>query len=377
MFPSKNIDTLIEDFSYDKAMVLFLGAGCDLTFCYPEYSRYDHLRDVDKHRLNWDNLLKELTENACVSNDEYESIISLSSNTLKAAILKHRLGDSYIPIIQNWLYSHCNRSVLLDSYPLYKDYQATPTEENLKKVPFGTLFVLAELILRQHSIKAVITQNYNNFLSEAIKILLEKDENESYGVRQKCKSIDVYDGWKDAPFGNDTFLIYHVHGYILSPSEKMPKKESNHIVLSDEEFYQMSKDVFSWQNVIQINYLTHYCCIMLGLSLDDLTTLRLLRHANIEAEEFVSIVKEYIQRWKKNAERKNLHIVIDDFANINLFPLMEQERLLIPALVNICRNAITNKGLDVNNDDISIQLSFVCTAENEAYKVIEQFVRNQ
>lgn len=282
MFQSQNIDILKKDFLDNKAMALFLGAGCDLTWCYPENSRYDHLRDVGKHRLNWDNLLKELTENACVSNDEYNSINSLSSNTLKAAILKHRLGDSYIPIIQNWLYSHCNRSVLLDSYPLYKDYQTTPTEENLKKVPFGTLFVLAELILRQDSIKAVITQNYNNFLSEAIKILLEEDKNNSYGVRQKCKPIDVYDGWKDNPFDSDTFLIYHVHGYIPSPSEKMLKKENNHIVLSDEEFYHMSKEVFSWKNVIQINYLTHYSCIMLGLSLDDLTSLRLLRHANID-----------------------------------------------------------------------------------------------
>lgn len=282
MFPSQNIDILKKDFQDNKAIALFLGAGCDLTFCYPDGSRYDYLRDVGKHRLNWDNLLKELTENACISRKEYRAIRRLSSNTLKAAILKHRLGDSYIPIIQNWLYSHCNRSVLLDSYPSYKDYQTTPTEENLKKVPFGTLFVLAELILRQDSIKAVITQNYNNFLSETIRILLEKDENNSYGVRQKCKPIDVYDGWKDDPLDNDTFLIYHVHGYIPSPSEKQAKKESNHIVLSDEEFYQLSRDVFSWQNVTQINYLTHYTCIMLGLSLDDITTLRLLRHANIE-----------------------------------------------------------------------------------------------
>ena len=111
---------------------------------------------------------------------------------------------------------------------------------------------------------------------------MEKDKNKSYGVRQNCKPIDVYDGWKDNPLDNGTFLIYHVHGYIPSPSEKEAKKESNHIVLSDDEFYQLSKDVFSWQNVTQINYLTHYTCIMLGLSLDDLTTLRLLRHANIE-----------------------------------------------------------------------------------------------
>lgn len=96
----------------------------------------------------------------------------------------------------------------------------------------------------------------------------------------------------------------------------------------------------------------------------------------IWAEEFASIVKEYIQRWKKDTAHKKLHIIIDDFANINLFPLMEQERLLIPALVNICRNAITQKGFDVKNDDTRIQLSFVCTSDNEAHNIIEQFVKN-
>lgn len=288
MFPSQNIDLLKKDFREDKAMALFLGAGCDLTWEYPEGERYDHLREreaIESNLLNWYNLLKELTENACVSKEDTIAINGLSSNSLKAAILKSKLGDSYIPVIQSWLYSHCNRKVLSDSYKYFKEYQETPSVDSLKRVPFSTLFVLADIILRQDSIRAVFTHNYNNFLSETIRILLKedkKDGNNSYGLRQDCEPIDVYDGWNDTPFNNKSIMIYHVHGYIPSPSEMMPKKESNHIVLSDEEFYQLSKDVFSWQNVAQINYLSHYTCIMLGLSLEDMTTLRLLRHANIE-----------------------------------------------------------------------------------------------
>lgn len=77
--------------------------------------------------------------------------------------------------------------------------------DNLSEVPFGTLYVLAEMILRQDSIKAVITQNYNNFLSETIKILIEEDiKNGSnrYGSRQKLKPTDVYDGWIDFTCAN-------------------------------------------------------------------------------------------------------------------------------------------------------------------------------
>lgn len=36
MFPSRNIEILIKDFQENKAMALFLGAGCDLTWVYPE-----------------------------------------------------------------------------------------------------------------------------------------------------------------------------------------------------------------------------------------------------------------------------------------------------------------------------------------------------
>lgn len=95
------------------------------------------------------------------------------------------------------------------------------------------------------------------------------------------------------------------------------------------------------------------------------------------AEEFASILKDYISRWKRTPNVKDLHIIIDDFANINLFPLMNKEILLVPALVNICKKAITQKGFDDNKNNINIQLSLVCTSQNEAYKVIRQLVENQ
>lgn len=93
-------------------------------------------------------------------------------------------------------------------------------------------------------------------------------------------------------------------------------------------------------------------------------------------EEFASIVKEHIERRKKTKINQNLHIIIDDFANINLFPLMEREKLLLPALVNICRNAVTQKDFD-NINDINIELSLVCTSQNDTYKVLKQLVDNQ
>ena len=317
MCPSQNIQELLDEFKANKSIALFLGAGSDITTQYPNTEKYksEFFQNKDLFQLNWNNLLLELSKAACIDPEEQKAINEIKSSPLKAAILKNKLGGSYIPIIQNWLYTRCNRSILLDSYENFKAYKESPSEDRLKETPFASLFVIADIILRQPSIKAVFTQNYNNFLSEAMKILLDKNK-EDHPFRQNCKPIDIYDGWRDMPFDENVFFIYHVHGFIPPPSEMIPKRENNHIVLSDEEFHQLSKDVFSWQNVAQLNYLTHYTCILLGLSLEDLTSLRLLRYANLER----SSEKVYWIKAGDGGEKEStqLRLLMEYFESQNL-----------------------------------------------------------
>ncbi len=275
-FPSQNIQEFFDEFGKHKAMALFLGSGTDITKCYPAGNQYDNVRG---YIMKWDSLLEELAKYACVSGEEKQALMGFDS-LFRAAILKQKLGNSYIPVVQHWLYSHCNRKILEDSYEDYDRYRQNPTIENSEKVPFFTLFVLADLILSVSSIRVVITQNYNNFLREAIK-LLQKEERDP-GRYRNLEPIDVYDGWKEDPYNDNKFLIYHVHGYIPSPAEMIPKMESNHIVLSDEEFHMLGKNVYSWQNATQLHYFTHFTCALMGLSLNDMTTLRLIRYANLE-----------------------------------------------------------------------------------------------
>jgi len=104
----------------------------------------------------------------------------------------------------------------------------------------------------------------------------------------------------------------------------------------------------------------------------------------IWADEFLSIIKEYIQTWKKYSKQNHLHIIIDDFANLGFFPLMEKEKSLIPAIINICRTETMYRGYDVEdkNDDsdnkkTDIKLTFVCTdPEKEVYKHINKLITN-
>lgn len=323
MLPTQNIDSLLRDLNDDKAMALFLGAGTDVTECYPGhdgsrsalrntwynspfcdkhdrramYKKYKEKinmikKDNDKEKLwslNWNSLLAELKNNATLNKEEFDAWDNSGlDNPMQAALLKYKLKNRYIPIIKDWLYSRCNHQILLDSLPYYKLYMKSRLNDGdilkiLKNVPFYTLFVLADLILRKPSIRAVFTQNYNNFLSDAINILwnsrVELGCDDVYKGRQP---IDVYDGWKDKKYTDYCLLIYHVHGYIPPSSEMKPKNISNHIVLTHEEFNSLSHDVYSWQNASQLHYLTHHTCLLCGLSLNDLTSLRLLNHANLE-----------------------------------------------------------------------------------------------
>lgn len=96
----------------------------------------------------------------------------------------------------------------------------------------------------------------------------------------------------------------------------------------------------------------------------------------IWAEEYASIVKSYVGRWARRAsDNASLHIVFDDFANINLFPLMNRESLLIPALVSICRNVSLGLYSEVG---AKVTVSFVCTNPSTIqYQTINQIINNQ
>ena len=71
--------------------------------------------------------------------------------------------------------------------------------------------------------------------------------------------------------------IYHVHGFIPRYDDIQAPKD-NRIVLSMDEFYEDSRNVYSWQIASQLHFLSQYTCLFCGLSLDDYTNQRLLHY---------------------------------------------------------------------------------------------------
>lgn len=93
-------------------------------------------------------------------------------------------------------------------------------------------------------------------------------------------------------------------------------------------------------------------------------------------EVFASVVRQYIMRWKLFSQHQHLHIVIDDFANIGLYPLMNNEPLLPYALVTICRNLTSSIVSIGDNRKVKITLSIVCSSkESPYYNSLYQFTK--
>ena len=278
----------------NKKTVLFVGAGIN-------YSK--------NNPMTWPYLLKHLTEHALVmmnATDEERQIVKraflgdpknetieslkllrkadqLFPVEVKASVVKQLLGDAYIPFLKEFLYGEKGEGKQKkDTHAwLREGCEQYMAGKDTDETPFRSLISLADFILHHENIKAVVTYNYDDFLTCAINQLKEDDNFKLQGKRKKLNPLDIYSGWHDAPLKDDDFLIYHIHG-MAPPDNKITPHCSNQIVLSLEEFYDVAKDVYSWQSAVQIFFLTHYTCAFIGASLSDMTMQRVLHYANLK-----------------------------------------------------------------------------------------------
>lgn len=300
-----NFEALLNDFREDKQIVLFLGAGINisnnngldwnalldslfseaLTFLSIEkgikgQSRSDihNIFDAsqDQQQLQkkipcW-NLLHKLTKN------EFSPLI-------KASIIKSVLGDNYIASIQNYLYKRCNRKILKDAF--VNNYFSEEAKKQNTPGAYYSLFQITRLILLCSNIRAVVTYNFDNYLSESLRLLstpeLQKgcftEDEIKYAFRQGLEPQDISSISPEYHLGHNIFPIYHIHGYIPSPNELLVRRR-NDIVLSMDEFYDNFGNVFSWQTATQLHFLSHYTCVFAGSSLSDITTQRMIFNAH-------------------------------------------------------------------------------------------------
>lgn len=277
----ENFSMFKKDIEGNKQIVLFLGAGVNYTkdrmMLWPDLLNY--LMDYAKGRLDISPHEREIITEALMEDGNDENLkLKMKANQMfpsevKASIIKQLLGDLYIPLLQDFLYGWEVRSKLREGCEQYV------AGKDAKDTSFHSLFSIADFILSHNNVKAVITYNYDDYLSSAIN-LLKDNVNYKPRIEQNINPLDIYSGWKDAPIKNDSFLIYHIHG-MIQPVDKVAPNCSNQVVLSLEEYYDMARDTYSWQSAKQINYLTQYTCAFIGASLADMTMQRVIHYANL------------------------------------------------------------------------------------------------
>lgn len=210
------------------------------------------------------------------------------SPQIKASIVKAILKQQYIPVLQDFLYENCNKESLREAFCQYLDPQSSnDTSEPQRR--FHTLYVIARMILLNPNIKAVVTYNYDNFISTSVNIL--QGRLDKFFSEEECTFIkgrfngqpldikDVYGQFHHSTLKSNTLFVYHVHGFIPPPSE-CGYVNHNNIVLSLDEYCEHIREINTWDNGTHIHLLSHYTGIFMGMSLSDITMQRMLHYAS-------------------------------------------------------------------------------------------------
>lgn len=150
------------------------------------------------------------------------------------------------------------------------------------------------------NLDSIITYNYDDIIETKI---LEKNMDMSFQTVYG-QSIDT---------SRSDLKIFHVHGYL-------PRKENiddqNKITLGEHVYHEQYTNIYSWNNIVQINKFRDKTCLFIGISLTDPNIRRLLDIANTQKKQrkFHYIFKKKIKKeWLKERLLKLFKDFPEDF----------------------------------------------------------------
>ena len=335
---SRNFKLLVDDIAQDKSIVLFCGAGINcssgINLSWP-----DVLEDPFRLALNhvsrekgWNEENRHMLQNIFSSKVDEKildnHILRLRCNAIndfpyeiRSAILKTIHSKQYIPLLQNYIYSICNKDKIIDSFLFHyarkgKNKMPHPKEgyeppkSGTSRPSFHSLYILAKFILLYDKLEAIVTYNYDNFLTEAVKVLAShpdlffyKPEYDKLIERWSCSTcgklnvnvIDISGKTYDKTIRKNYITVFHVHGFI-PPIGTSFNCDSTSIIFSQDEYCDTVSNIQTWQNAVQIHELSHYVCVFAGSSMTDLTVKRMIdfAHNNGNEENIYNLDVEYI-----------------------------------------------------------------------------------
>lgn len=268
-----NNDDLIEEVKRNykiEKLVLVLGAGTSIDYNLP----------------GWDILLQKLMVNTIEKESDVSTILSklFSKAFNPSPLIAGRYLQSHFEN-NNVKFEEEVRKIMYES--LNKEYKSELMQEILK---------LCIAPGKSPNLNSIITYNFDDILEETlITSKLDLPFKTIYGT-----GIGVENG--ELP-------IYHVHGYLPREGEL---SEANQITFGENVYHKQYTNLYSWNNIVQINKFREYNCLFIGTSLTDPNTRRLLDIANQQRTEKDGF--HYCIKRKYNTEKvsKLLDVILND-----------------------------------------------------------------
>ncbi len=252
-----------------ERLVLVLGAGVSMAFGLP----------------SWDILLQKLM------------VATLEKEKNASSILSKLFAKIFNP------------SPLIAGRYLQKYFETNNQsfEEEVRKILYqeierNTVSDLMDEIVRyciapgkSPNLNSIITYNFDDILEQSVlKSSLDLPFKSIYG-----QGIDVDTG--ELP-------IYHVHGYL---PENGKLSESNQITFGENVYHKQYTDIYSWNNIVQINKFRENNCLFIGTSLTDPNTRRLLDISNQQRTSKKGSHFIFKIRYKSEDVKKALEILLN------------------------------------------------------------------
>ena len=184
---------------------------------------------------------------------EGKDFIGMMSNTLYAGLSRDSFGPDIRGLSEFILSQNATLKAILDC--------------SVKSVPGVS------------GLRSIITYNYDNLVELGLEFYFSVKDN--FQIIYK----------RDQQLLPHKIPIYHVHGYI-------PYENSNinydDIIFSEDQYNRVFQDPFFWGNVVQVNQLTSTTGLMIGMSLSDRNTQRILdsiRSQPLPRENFILMRK--------------------------------------------------------------------------------------
>ncbi len=267
----------------NENLVLVLGAGASINYGLP----------------NWNELLQRLMVTTIEEEQNVSIILSklfsslFNPNPLIAARYLQKYYEdrniSFEEAVQKELYINCNYNIESELMTEIINFCVAPG-----KTP---------------NLDSIITYNFDDVLEQKLSnVGIEIPFKPIYGI-----GINPVNG--ELP-------IFHVHGYL--PNKGKPRNQ-NKITFGENIYHEQYNEVYSWNNITQINKFRDKTCLFIGSSLTDPNIRRLLDIAKLQKGKS----KEFHYIFKLKNDKHKIKHNLKEILNKNKILLNEKNSVVL------------------------------------------------